>query len=543
MPANTFIIHTKAMKAIFTALFALMMMGSQLKAADSTTSLLSNGNFESDRKSKGWPDDWPQSKEATWEVEDGNHFLRLKVGEPLKLVMVYRPVNLKPEHKRLQLTFRARYTDVKRGKDSWHDARILLDFKDAAGKKMKSTAKAPYFNGTSKDWRDVKVELDVPEGAKMLEFMPSLFQAQSGVFDLDDIQIIPIATVAATTAVAPALAPVKVQGGSKPPEPLKVVGNQVQTVSGKVIQLQGVNVPSLEWSTRGENVLRSITVALDDWKANVIRLPVKADRWFGKGSDQKDEGKAYRELVDQAIEAAETRSAYLILDLHHYRAPKEECLAFWRDAAVRYKNRPTVLFGLLNEPHGISWEIWKNGGVVEEKAKSAAPTENNEKHTTFTSPGMQKLVDAIRETGANNVLLAGGLDWAYDLSGILKGFALTDKSGHGIIYDTHVYPWKSGWQEKFLNVAEKHPVLLGEVGCDSKPMSFIPPEQHKDPYAWAPNMLACIQEHKLHWTAWSFHPSATPRVIQDWDYNPTPFWGAFVRSALNGGAFKGTKKY
>lgn len=526
----------------FILLAIALVMGNSF-AADSTPSLISNGNFEADRKAKGWPDDWPQSKETSWEVENGNHFLRLKVLEPGKLVMVYRQIPLKPEHKRLQLTFRTRYTDVKRGKDSWHDARILLDFKDAQGQKMKSDAKAPYFNGTSKDWREVKVEFNVPDGAKTLEFMPSLFQAQSGVFDLDDIQLISIAASAASTADSKPAPPVIVKGNGKLPEQLKVAGNQLQTASGKTVWLQGLNVPSLEWSTRGDNVLRSVTVGIDDWKANIIRLPVHADRWFGRASDQKDSGKSYRELVDQAIEAAETRSAYLILDLHHYRAPKDESIEFWRDAAARYKNRPSVIFGLLNEPHGIPWEVWRNGGVVDEKAKSDAPAENNEKQTTFTSPGMQKLVEAIRETGANNVLLAGGLDWSYDLSGILKGFALTEKGGNGIMYDVHVYPWKSGWQEKFLNVAEKYPLLLGEVGCDSKPMPFIPAAQHKDPYVWGPNMLGCIQEHKLHWTAWCFHPSATPRVISDWDYTPTPFWGAFVKSALHGGSFRLNKVY
>lgn len=525
-------------------LLALTLLVRTGFAADTSNSLLSNGNFETDRKAAGWPDDWPKLPESSWELENGNHFLRLKVSAPDKLILVYRQVKIAPNQKRLQLTFRTHYTDVKRGKNSWFDARIMLDFKDASGKKLKSNAKPPYFSGTSKDWREVTVQFDVPEGAKTLDFMPTLFQAKSGVFDLDDIRLIAIEPGSLASDAKTTVTPViKVKGSGPLPEQLHVVGNQVQTLSGKTVWLQGVNVPSLEWSTRGDNVLRSITVAIDDWKANIIRLPVHADRWFGKGSDQKDGGKSYRELVDQAIEAAETRTAYLILDLHHYRAPTEESLKFWQDAAARYKNRPSVIFDLLNEPHGISWEIWRNGGVVDEKAKSDAPKENNEKQTTFTTLGMQKLVDTIRETGANNVLLAGGLDWSYDLSGILKGYELTDTKGNGIIYDCHVYPWKSGWQQKFLIVAEKHPVLLGEVGCDSKPMPFIPAAQHKDPYVWGPNVLGCIQAHKLHWTAWCFHPNATPRIIQDWDYTPTPFWGAFVKAALHGSSFQSNKTY
>ncbi len=79
------------------------------------------------------------------------------------------------------------------------------------------------------------------------------------------------------------------------------------------------------------------------------------------------------------------------------------------------------------------------------------------------------------------------------------------------------------------------------MGCDTKVLDFIPLNQQENPYSWAPDMLGFIQKHKLHWTAWTFHTSATPRLIHDWDYTPTPFWGAFVKSALVGGQFGLTK--
>ena len=153
----------------------------------------------------------------------------------------------------------------------------------------------------------------------------------------------------------------------------------------------------------------------------------------------------------------------------------------------------------------------------------------------FQSIGMQALVDAVRGTGARNIVVAGGLDWAYDLSGVARGFGLKDATGNGIIYATHIYPWKRGWQEKVLAVAERHPILVGEVGADVKKMSFIPASAQEDPYTWVPDMLGFIQKHRLHWTAFSFHPAATPVMITGWDYTPTPFWGAFVKDALDRG--------
>jgi len=90
---------------------------------------------------------------------------------------------------------------------------------------------------------------------------------------------------------------------------------------------------------------------------------------------------------------------------------------------------------------------------------------------------------------------------------------LKDPSGNGIMYSTHVYPWKSNWEKHFLEAAKHHPIFVGEVGCQDKKMPFE--QSLKDPYVWAPKMLACIQENQLNWTAWSFHPSAGPVVITD----------------------------
>lgn len=323
-----------------------------------------------------------------------------------------------------------------------------------------------------------------------------------------------------------------------PPAELRVSGNQIQTVSGRNVWLQGLNVASLEWSAGGEHVLRSIGVGINEWNANVIRLPVKESFWFGREKGQTDGGEKYRALVDSAVEAAAGRGAYLIIDLHRFGAPTEEHAAFWRDAAKRYANHPAVLYELFNEPHGISWDVWRDGGEVKTKPQDGATIAENAEVVSTHSVGMQALVDAVRQTGAKNVVLVGGLDWSYDLGGILAGYALNDRGGNGIVYSTHVYPWKRGWREKFLAVAEKHPVLVGETGAPLERLEFIPPERHEDPYTWVPDMLGCIQQHRLHWTAWCFHPKAAPAMLQDWNYTPTPFWGAFAKQALAGKRFE-----
>ncbi|HCE44409.1 MAG TPA: hypothetical protein DET40_12750 [Lentisphaeria bacterium] len=323
----------------------------------------------------------------------------------------------------------------------------------------------------------------------------------------------------------------------KSAEELKVAGNRLKTAGGTEIWLQGVCVDSLEWSAAGDNIIQSISIAIDQWKSNCIRLPMKGSFWFGREDGQKDGGDAYRKIIDSAIDTCAKRGAYLVLDLHRFGFPTDADAEFWKDAAARYKDNPTVLFELFNEPHGISWEIWRNGGDTKAaKSNDVNAAENNEKQKESISVGHQALVDAVRSTGARNIIIAGGLDWGYDLSGIMNGFALDDKGGNGIMYSSHVYPWKSDWAGKTLIAAEKHPLFIGEVGCQPEPMPWQK-QGTEDPAIWAPDMIGFIQKHKLNWTGFSFHPGCGPRAILDWQYTPSPYWGAYVKEALSGKQF------
>jgi hypothetical protein len=51
----------------------------------------------------------------------------------------------------------------------------------------------------------------------------------------------------------------------------------------------------------------------------------------------------------------------------------------------------------------VSWEVWLSGGDTGEG---------------WQGVGMQKLYDTVRAAGADNLVIVGGLDWAYDLSGV-----------------------------------------------------------------------------------------------------------------------------
>ena len=520
--------------------------------AETTANAVANGDFETLQDDGRTIAHWPALKAENYPVEEGNRFCRV-LADPAKTVVVYREVPLPKDMKAAELSFRARANDIQRGKANWHNGSVVLHLLDADRKKL-APPPTTAFRGSTDGWVEKSVSFLIPEGAKTLVIMPAMFMAKGGSLDVDDFVLTatdPAPIIAAREAaerkrqkeIARRAALVKPQVPVTPkekwPPELCVKGNRIVDGNGKEVWLQGVAIASLEWSASGDNILKSVETAIRDWHANCIRLGIREDFWAGKGPYQKDGGAGYRQLVDDVVNYCAARGVYVVLDLHRFRAPTEAHAAFWTQVAGKYKNHPAVLFELFNEPHDITWEVWRNGGITGNKViTSEVVAENTMKLKDFKSVGMQGLVDAVRRTGARNIAIAGGVDWSYDISGVLKGFALDDHGGNGIVYSTHVYPWKSDWKNKFLVVAEKHPLFIGETGCTEKPMPFIDPKKHENPHTWAPDMIGLIQKHRLNWTAWCFHPKSSPCLLSDWEYTPTPYWGAYVKKALSGEQFE-----
>jgi endoglucanase len=327
---------------------------------------------------------------------------------------------------------------------------------------------------------------------------------------------------------------------------LHTAGNKIINEKGQEVRLAGVNICSLEWNSRGNNVLASTREVFTNWNCNLVRLPLSQDRWFGRVSDwstpkHPDGGKQYRKIVDDVIEIALSYGKYIVLDLHwsnagewgknigqHYM-PDENSLEFWLDVAGKYSNNSAVLFGLYNEPHDITWEVWRNGGTVNETENRGKPEEKN---FTYITPGHQKIVNEIRALGANNIIAAGGIDWAYDLRGIASSYALTDTpEGNGIVYDSHIYPFKE-WDgknhdAKVLCIAGDYPVLIGEIGID--PDGQWGAARYP---TWLSDMLDWIDRNRLNWAGWCFHIAAPPNMISDWKYTPTKHHGAIIKQRL-----------
>lgn len=304
-----------------------------------------------------------------------------------------------------------------------------------------------------------------------------------------------------------------------------VNGNTICTSGGQPHLLHGVDRPSLEWDPGGENLSQADFALMASWKANVVRIALNQDFWL-EASPQYDAG--YASVVDQAVAWAETAGLDVILDLHWSDAgvlgsctststtncqqlmADQNSLAFWTQLGTRYQNDGRVIFELYNEPHDISWDVWRNGGSVR----------------GFQAAGMQQLYDAVRGTGAQNLIVIGGIGWAYNLSGV----ATHRVDGYNIAYATHPYDTAGrtpdNWDHSWGYLTRTDPVIATEFGSLNDSTCAT---------GYSSELIQYADANGASWTAWAWYPGGCkfPAIIDDWAGTPSPS-GAVVKAALLG---------
>src|SRR5690606_20094555 len=118
-------------RKLLTLVLALASLATIATAAPTAASILPDGSFERLGSSTKRPTGWPGGRAISWPVEDGNRFLRITSTAAGRMDSLNLSVPLDSNIRALELTYRARVTGMKRGEKSWHDARIILNFKNA----------------------------------------------------------------------------------------------------------------------------------------------------------------------------------------------------------------------------------------------------------------------------------------------------------------------------------------------------------------------------------------------------------------------------
>jgi aryl-phospho-beta-D-glucosidase BglC (GH1 family) len=303
--------------------------------------------------------------------------------------------------------------------------------------------------------------------------------------------------------------------GDVPGTVYTVQGNEIRDANDQVHIFRGIDRPSLEWNSNGEGISEADFALIASWNANVVRIALNQGFWL-EGSVAYDP--TYRQRIDQVIQWSEAAGMDVILDLHwsdrgnlsqwpgQQRMADQNSRTFWQSVAERYKDDGRVLFELYNEPHDVTWSVWLEGG---------------DSGDGFQVVGMQELYDTVRATGADNLVLIGGLRYAYDLTGVPDHRV----QGYNIVYTTHPYDFAdkqpAAWNADWGFLADTDPIFVTEFGSFNCNPNY------------AQQLIDFAEQRGLSWSAWAWYPGGCgfPALIENWSGTPSAV-GQIVKTGL-----------
>jgi hypothetical protein len=350
------------------------------------------------------------------------------------------------------------------------------------------------------------------------------------------------ATVTATE-VAP------VTGSGSAPQ-LHVSGNKLVDANGNTVVLHGVDRSGTEYECvqgngifDGPNDQASIT-AIKSWgPVNAVRVPLNEACWNAESYvNSAYAGANYINAIKSYVSLLNSNGIVAILDLHWtdgtYTGPSSGCssaeatcqkpmpdaaeaIPFWTSVANTFKGNDAVIFDLFNEPYASradnsntaeGWQCWETGSPCT--------------GISYPVAGMQQMVNAVRSTGANNVLMLGGEEYSNDLTDWLQ-YEPTDPD-HNLVASWHSYNFntcstQSCWTSEVAPVAASVPVVAGEIGENDCAGTYITP------------LTTWMESESISFLAWAWNAdfacSSGPGLITDYTGTPTAY-GASYKAIL-----------
>ena len=265
-------------------------------------------------------------------------------------------------------------------------------------------------------------------------------------------------------------------------------GNHLVDGSGATVVLRGVDRSGTEYACvqgwglfDGPNDAASVQ-AIKSWSANAVRVPLNEDCWLGiNGVPAAYADGNYINAIVSYVNLLNANGLYAILDLH-WSAPgstsatgqqpmpdEDHSPAFWSGVASTFKSNASVIFDLFNEPYPdnnsdttAAWSCWKNGGSCS--------------GVSYPVAGMQQLVTTVRNAGAPNVIMLGGVEYSNALGNWLAyepsdPLGQTAASFHN--YNFNICDTTTCWNSVIAPLAQHVPVITGEFGENDTAGTFM----------------------------------------------------------------------
>jgi endoglucanase len=351
----------------------------------------------------------------------------------------------------------------------------------------------------------------------------------------------------ATTTTTPISITVTGSTGTAAPA-LHVSGNKIVTAAGTTYRLLGVNRASAEFAcVQGKGMWDSATPdqasvdAMKAWNIHAVRIPLNEDCWLGtfgtpSGSTYQSAVKAYADLlvangITPIVEMhwnhgtyAGTSSACSDVNATCQKPMPDAQYAptFWTQVATMFNGNNAVVFDLFNEPYPDAANNWSDATAAWTCLRDGGTCTG----ISYPVAGMQSLVNAVRATGATNVIMVAGLTWTNDLTQWLA-YKPTDPAGN-IVASWHSYNFNacvttSCWDSQIGTVAAQVPLVAGEIGQNTCAHDYID------------QVMAWADAHGVGYLAWTWNPwgcSSGNVLITDYTGTPTATFGEGFKAHL-----------
>lgn len=248
---------------------------------------------------------------------------------------------------------------------------------------------------------------------------------------------------------------------------------------------------------RPEEVIRRVDALIDDWHASFVRLLLESYKDRGPGRTHyksllEDERYLY-DVVRIVDHIGQKPGVYVLLSLWQDESfdalgwPTERTRAVWRTLARALRDRPHVMFGLVNEPQ-----------------------KNFEgKFDAYAWKAMNDTVATIREVerpGQHHIITVQGTrDWGRSLAYYVT-HPITAGGGVNVAYETHVYNPAARFDELVVQPAKTLPVIIGEFGWrQDQDVNMSLDDCH--------GLMDLADKLELPWLAWTFHGNCPPNLL------------------------------